>query len=124
MVVGRSTTVGRPMALLLLQQDATVTICHTRTRDLASVVRTADIVVAAAGRAGLVTADMIGEGAAVIDFGVNVVEGKTVGDVEAAAAERASLFTPVPGGTGPMTNTMLLRNALQLYQDAVGAARP
>ena len=120
-IVGRSTTVGRPMALLLLQQDATVTICHTRTSDLGEEVCRADIVAVAAGRAGLVTADMIRPGAAVIDFGVNVQAGKTVGDVEAAAAERAALFTPVPGGTGPVTTAMLLRNALSLYESAVGS---
>ncbi|MEA2638759.1 MAG: methylenetetrahydrofolate dehydrogenase / methenyltetrahydrofolate cyclohydrolase [Chloroflexota bacterium] len=119
-VVGRSTPVGRPMALLLLQNDATVTICHTRTTDMGAVVREADIVAVAAGRAGLVKADWIRPGAAVIDFGVNVLDGKTVGDVEPAAQERASLFTPVPGGTGPVTTAMLLRNALTLYRQAIG----
>ena len=121
-VVGRSTPVGRPMALLLLQHDVTVTVCHTRTRDMAAVIREAEIVAVAAGRAGLVTADMIRPGAAVIDFGVNFVDGKTVGDVDPGAAERAGLFTPVPGGTGPMTTAMLFRNALTLYQKAIGAS--
>ncbi len=120
-VVGRSTTVGRPMAFMLLQRDATVTICHTRTRELATVIREADIVVAAAGRAGLVPAAAIRSGAAVIDFGTNVVDGKMVGDVDAAAAEKAALFTPVPGGTGPVTVAMLLRNTLTLYRRAIGA---
>ncbi len=120
-VVGRSTTVGRPMAFLLLQRDATVTICHTRTRDLEGIVAEADIVVAAAGRAGLIPADAIRPGAAVIDFGTNVVDGKMVGDVDPQAAERAGLFTPVPGGTGPVTAAMLLRNTLDLYRRAIGA---
>lgn len=123
-VVGRSATVGRPMAFLLLQRDATVTICHTRTVDLPNVIREADIVVAAAGRAGLVSASAIREGAAVIDFGTNVVDGKMVGDVAPEAAERASLFTPVPGGTGPVTVAMLLRNTLDLYRRAIGANQP
>jgi len=120
-VVGRSTTVGRPMAFLLLQRDATVTICHTRTVELERIIGEADIVVAAAGRAGLVRARAIKTGAAVIDFGTNVVDGKMVGDVEPAAAERAGLFTPVPGGTGPVTVAMLLRNTLDLYRRAIGA---
>ena len=120
-VVGRSATVGRPMALLLLQANATVTICHTKTRDLHEQVGRADIVVAAAGRAGLIEAPMIRDGAAILDFGVNIIEGRTVGDVEPAAAQRASLFTPVPGGTGPVTSSMLLRNAFTLYERAIAA---
>ena len=108
------------MAFLLLQRDATVTICHTRTRELETVIRDADIVVAAAGRAGLVPAAAIRPGAAVIDFGTNVVDGKMVGDVEPAAAEKTSLFTPVPGGTGPITVAMLLRNTLTLYRRGIG----
>ncbi len=119
-LVGRSPTVGRPMALLLLQQDATVTICHSRTRSLGDVIRDAEIVAVAAGRPGLVTAEMIRPGAAVVDFGVNFSDGKLVGDVEPAAAERAGVFTPVPGGTGPVTNAMLLRNALAIYRRAIG----
>ena len=119
-VVGRSTTVGRPMALLLIQHDATVTVCHSRTRDLGAIVREAEIVAVAAGRAGLVTADMIRPGAAVVDFGVNLVDGKTVGDVDPAAAATAGLFTPVPGGTGPVTNAMLLQNTLTIYRSAAG----
>ncbi len=118
-VVGRSTPVGRPMALLLLQHDATVTICHTRTRDLAAVLAEAQIVVVAAGKAGLVKAEIVRPGAAVIDFGTNYVDGRVVGDVEPAAAERAGLFTPVPGGTGPVTAAMLLHNALSLYRRSV-----
>jgi len=114
-VVGRSNIVGKPMALLLLQEHATVTIAHSRTPDLAGVVREAEIVVAAVGRAGLITGAMLRPGAVVIDFGINVLEdGAMVGDVDfASAAEVAGAITPVPGGTGPVTNVMLLRNVLQ-----------
>ena len=119
-ILGRSPTVGRPMALLLLIHHATVTVCHTRTRDLPAVTREADILVCAAGKAGLVTTNMVRAGAAVIDFGVNVVDGKVVGDAVPEVAEVAGLFTPVPGGTGPVTNAMLLRNTLALYERALG----
>ena len=114
-VVGRSNIVGKPMALLLLQEHATVTIAHSRTPDLAGVVRAAEIVVAAVGRAGLITGAMLRPGAVVVDFGINVLEdGAMVGDVDfASAAEVAGAITPVPGGTGPVTNVMLLRNVLQ-----------
>ncbi|MHB1007032.1 MAG: bifunctional 5,10-methylenetetrahydrofolate dehydrogenase/5,10-methenyltetrahydrofolate cyclohydrolase [Chloroflexota bacterium] len=113
-VVGRSNIVGKPMALLLLHQHATVTICHSRTVDLAAVVRDADILVAAIGKPRFITAGMIKPGATVIDFGVNVVDGKAVGDVDFdPAVEVAGAITPVPGGTGPMTNVMLLRNTLE-----------
>lgn len=113
-VVGRSLIVGRPMALLLLQANATVTWCHTRTRDLASHTRRADILVVAAGRPGLVTGDMVKPGAAVIDVGVNRVDGKLKGDVEfASVAQVAGWITPVPGGVGPMTIAMLLQNTVQ-----------
>ncbi len=113
-VVGRSNIVGKPMALLLLHEHATVTIAHSRTPDLAAVLREADIVVAAVGRAGLITGDMLKPGAVVIDFGINVRdEGTMVGDVDFASAERvAGAITPVPGGTGPVTNMMLLQNVL------------
>lgn len=112
-VVGRSNIVGKPMAMLLLHQHATVTICHTRTVDLPSVTREGDILVAAAGKAKMITADMVKPGAVVIDFGVNVVDGKMVGDVDyEAVKEVAGAITPVPGGTGPMTNIMLMRNTL------------
>jgi methylenetetrahydrofolate dehydrogenase (NADP+)/methenyltetrahydrofolate cyclohydrolase len=119
-VVGRSNIVGKPMALLLLQEHATVTIAHSRTRDLAAVVRQADIVVAAVGRAGLITGAMLRPGAVVLDFGINVLaDGTIVGDVEfASAVEVASAITPVPGGTGPVTNVMLLRNVLQAARNA------
>jgi len=114
-VVGRSNIVGKPMALLLLQENATVTIAHSRTPDLAAAVREAEIVVAAVGRAGLITGAMLRPGAVVVDFGINVLgDGAMVGDVDfATAAEVAGAITPVPGGTGPVTNVMLLRNVLQ-----------
>ncbi len=115
-VVGRSIILGKPVALLLLNRHATVTICHTRTRDLGEMTRQADIIIAAVGKPEMVTGDMIKEGAIVIDAGYNKVEGrdKDVGDVEFEAAERkASAITPVPGGVGPMTIAMLLRNTLK-----------
>lgn len=113
-MVGRSNIVGRPMALLMLHQHATVTICHSRTKDLGAVCREADLLVAAVGKPKVITGDMIKPGAIVVDFGVNVVEGKLVGDVDTEAAmEVASMITPVPGGTGPMTNIMLMLNTLE-----------
>jgi len=112
-VVGRSNIVGKPVALLLLQKHATVTICHSRTRDLGAVVRRAEILVASVGSPRLVHGDMVRPGAVVIDVGVNRVEGKLVGDVDyESAKDRASFLTPVPGGVGPMTIAMLLRNTL------------
>jgi methylenetetrahydrofolate dehydrogenase (NADP+) / methenyltetrahydrofolate cyclohydrolase len=114
-VVGRSNVVGKPLALLLLQEHATVTIAHSRTPDLAAVVRGADIVAVAAGRPGLVIGAMIKPGATVLDFGINeTADGGVVGDVEYdSAAEVAGAITPVPGGTGPVTNMLLLRNVLE-----------
>ncbi len=112
-VVGRSNIVGKPMALLLLGEHATVTVCHSRTRDLAAVVREADVVVAAVGRAGMVTRDMVKAGAAVVDVGINRVEGKVVGDVAEDVREVAGHLTPVPGGVGPMTIASLLRNTVR-----------
>ena len=114
-VVGRSNIVGKPVALMCLAEHATVTICHSRTRDLADKVRAADVVIAAVGRPEMVKGDWIKEGAVVIDVGVNRVgEKKLVGDVDfAAARERASAITPVPGGVGPMTITMLLYNTVE-----------
>jgi methylenetetrahydrofolate dehydrogenase (NADP+)/methenyltetrahydrofolate cyclohydrolase len=113
-VVGRSNIVGKPQAMLLLHRHGTVTLCHSRTRDLADVTRRADILVAAVGKAGLITGDMVKEGAVVIDVAMNRgVDGRLVGDVcfdEVAA--KASHITPVPGGVGPMTRVMLLRNTL------------
>ena len=112
-VVGRSDIVGKPVAMLLLQRHATVTICHSRTRDLPDEVTRADVVVAAVGVPGLVQADWIKEGACLIDVGITRTEAGLVGDVAPAAAERAALITPVPGGVGPMTVAMLLRNAVR-----------
>jgi methylenetetrahydrofolate dehydrogenase (NADP+)/methenyltetrahydrofolate cyclohydrolase len=113
-VVGRSNIVGKPVALMCLQQHATVTICHSRTRDLAAKVKQADVLIAAVGIPEMIKGDWIKEGAVVIDVGVNRVgEKKLVGDVEfSAAAQRASAITPVPGGVGPMTITMLLHNTV------------
>ena len=111
---GRSILVGKPMAQLLLAANATVTHCHSRTRDLAEVCRQADVLVAAVGSAGLVTGDMVGEGAVVIDVGTNRTDDGLVGDVDfEAAKERARAITPVPGGVGPMTRAMLLVNTLK-----------
>lgn len=113
-VVGRSNVVGKPMALLLLQDNATVTVCHSKTRDLGAVCREADILVAAIGRAKMIKSDWIKPGAVVVDFGINPGENGIVGDVDfEAAREVASWITPVPGGTGPMTNVMLIRNTLK-----------
>jgi methylenetetrahydrofolate dehydrogenase (NADP+)/methenyltetrahydrofolate cyclohydrolase len=114
-IVGRSTIVGKPLALLLLQKDATVTICHSKTRDLASVTRQADILIAAVGRAKLVTADMVKPGACVIDVGVNrLPDGKLAGDVDfVAVKEVAGSISPVPGGVGPMTVAMLIVNTVR-----------
>ena len=112
-MIGRSEIVGRPMAMLLLLAHATVTICHSRTRDLAEHTRRADIVVAAVGRPGLVTPDMVKPGAAVIDVGINRTDEGARGDVDPAVAEVAGFMTPVPGGVGPMTIAMLLRSTLK-----------
>ncbi|MEE0928760.1 MAG: bifunctional 5,10-methylene-tetrahydrofolate dehydrogenase/5,10-methylene-tetrahydrofolate cyclohydrolase, partial [Acutalibacteraceae bacterium] len=113
-VIGRSNIVGKPMAMLLLHKNGTVTICHSRTKDLAEVCRRADILVAAVGRANFVTADMVKEGAVVIDVGINRLEnGKLCGDVNFAEVEpKASYITPVPGGVGPMTIATLMKNTL------------
>ena len=113
-VLGRSSIVGKPMALLLLQRDATVTVCHSRTEQLPEVTRRADVLVAAVGRARLVTADMVKPGACVIDVGVNRLDdGRLVGDVDFdAVREVAGTLTPVPGGVGPMTVAMLIHNAV------------
>ena len=116
-MVGRSNIVGRPMAMLLLHEHATVTICHSRTADLGAITREADVLVAAIGKAGMIKADMIRPGAVVVDFGVNVVDGKLLGDVDTEAAkEVAGYLTPVPGGTGPMTNIMLMTHTLAAAQ--------
>jgi len=112
-VIGRSILVGKPLAALLLAANATVTHCHSRTRDLGAICREADILVAAAGQPALITGEMVKQGATVIDVGTNRVDGKLVGDVEfESASERAGAITPVPGGVGPMTRAMLLVNTL------------
>jgi methylenetetrahydrofolate dehydrogenase (NADP+)/methenyltetrahydrofolate cyclohydrolase len=112
-VIGRSDIVGKPAAALLLQRNATVTICHSRTRELAAVAREADILVAAIGKARFVTAEMVKPGAIVIDVGINRVDGKLAGDVDfAAVKEVAGWITPVPGGVGPMTIAMLMKNTV------------
>ncbi len=114
-VVGRSNIVGKPQAMLLLHENGTVTICHSRTKNLAEVCRRADILVAAVGRANFITADMVKEGAVVIDVGMNRgTDGKLCGDVDyAAVSEVASAITPVPGGVGPMTIAMLMKNTVK-----------
>lgn len=112
-VVGRSNLVGKPTALLLLRRHATVTICHTRTADLASHSRSADILVAAAGKANLITKEMVKPGAAVIDVGTNWLNGKQVGDLGPGVADVAGWLTPNPGGVGPMTRAMLIKNTLE-----------
>ena len=124
-VVGRSDIVGRPMAAMLLAADATVTVAHSRTRDLGAVTRRADILVSAAGRAGLITADMVKPGAVVIDVGMNRnAEGKLCGDVDFEEVSKvASYITPVPGGVGPMTVTMLLRNTMNAAEEAIAKAK-
>jgi methylenetetrahydrofolate dehydrogenase (NADP+)/methenyltetrahydrofolate cyclohydrolase len=125
-VVGRSILVGKPMALLLLEADATVTIAHSRSQDLGSITRQADIVIAAVGRPEFITADMIKPGAVVIDVGINRVptpdgKGKLVGDVDFAGVQAiASHLTPVPGGIGPMTVAMLMENTVCSYQQRNG----
>jgi methylenetetrahydrofolate dehydrogenase (NADP+)/methenyltetrahydrofolate cyclohydrolase len=120
-VVGRSNLFGKPMAQLLLAANATVTMCHSRTRDLAAVCARADVLIAAVGRAKMVTADWVKPGATVIDVGVNRLEGGLVGDVDFdAVRERAGAITPVPGGVGPMTIACLLRNTVLAARAAAG----
>ncbi len=115
-VVGRSNIVGKPMALLLLAKNGTVTVCHSKTPDLASFTKSADILVVAVGRAKMITADMIKDGAVVVDVGMNRVDGKLCGDVDFdGCKEKASFITPVPGGVGPMTRAMLLENTYLSY---------
>lgn len=117
-VVGRSNIVGKPMALLLLQKNCTVTIAHSYTKDLTAVTRSADILVVAVGRAGFITGDMIKPGAAVMDVGINRVDGKVVGDVDfESAKEVASCITPVPGGVGAMTIAMLMENTVEAAEN-------
>ena len=121
-VIGRSNIVGKPQAMLLLKENGTVTVCHSKTKDIASVTRNADILVVAVGKAGFVTGNMIKPGAVVIDVGMNRnSEGKLCGDVDFVSAESvASWITPVPGGVGPMTVTMLLKNTVKAAKLANG----
>ena len=123
-VIGRSAVVGMPAAFLLVKEDATVTVCHSRTRDLAAHVRRADIVDVAAGQPGLVTGEMLKPRAVVVDVGINVVDGKIVGDVDfASAVHVASAITPVPGGIGPLTNALLLTHLIRAAERQAGARR-
>jgi methylenetetrahydrofolate dehydrogenase (NADP+) / methenyltetrahydrofolate cyclohydrolase len=124
-VVGRSNVVGKPAALLLLREHATVTVCHSRTADLASEVRAADIVIVAAGRPGLIRGEMLKPGAVVVDVGINVVEGRLTGDVDFASASLvASAITPVPGGVGPLTNAILLTHLMRAARDQASGRVP
>src|SRR6187402_794299 len=125
-VIGRSPVVGMPAAFLLVREDATVTVCHSRTTDLASHVREADIVVVAAGHPGLVTGAMLKPGAVVVDVGINVVDGRIVGDVDfESATQVASAITPVPGGVGPLTNALLLTHLIRAAEaQAAGLPEP
>lgn len=116
-IIGRSDVVGKPLALLLIEKRATVTVCNSKTKDLRSIVQNADILIATAGQAQLVKGDWIKKDAIVIDVGENVVDGKLVGDVEfEVAKEKAAFISPVPGGVGPVTNVMLLKNVLTLHK--------
>lgn len=121
-MVGRSPVVGHPMAVLMMTENATVTVCNEYTPDLGSVVRECNVVVVAVGQAGLITGAMLQPGVVVVDFGINVLDnGQVVGDVDfASAVELASAITPVPGGTGPVTNAILLRNVLMATRKQVG----
>jgi methylenetetrahydrofolate dehydrogenase (NADP+)/methenyltetrahydrofolate cyclohydrolase len=120
-VVGRSTIVGKPMALLLLRENATVSLCHSQTADLPGMCRTADILCAAVGQANMIKGDWIKPGAVVIDFGVNFVDGVMVGDVDfKESKEVAGMITPVPGGTGPMTNILLMKNVITAARRQAG----
>lgn len=123
-VVGRSNIVGKPIAIMLLKEHATVTICHSRTEDLPGVCRSADVLVAAVGRAEMIKGDWVKPGAVVIDVGMNRTDEKLVGDVDfAAVSEHAAAITPVPGGVGPMTITMLMKNTLRAARKAAQARK-
>lgn len=118
-VLGRSNIVGKPVANLLLQRHATVTICHSKTKDLAQVTHQADILIAAVGRPNFVSSEMVREGAVVIDVGINRVDGKLTGDVDfGPVSEKAGFITPVPGGVGPMTIALLMENTLKAFKKA------
>ena len=116
-IIGRSNIVGKPMAMMLMKENATVTVCHSRTKDLAEICSKGDILVAAVGKARFVNSDMVKEGAVVIDVGINRVDGKLCGDVDFDnVADKCSYITPVPGGVGLMTRAMLLLNTLKAYE--------
>ena len=118
-IVGRSNIVGKPMSMLMLHKNATVTVCHSRTANLAEHTRRADILVAAIGKPRFITADMVKNGAVVVDVGINRVDGKLCGDVDfAAVSEKASWITPVPGGVGKMTIAMLMDNTVSAAEKA------
>ena len=119
-VLGRSNIVGKPVAFLLLEKNATVTICHSRTKDLSKITRQADVLIAAIGKPNFVTADMVKDGSVIIDVGINRVDGKLVGDVDyQVVSQKVSLITPVPGGVGPMTIAMLMANTLQSFKNSL-----
>jgi methylenetetrahydrofolate dehydrogenase (NADP+)/methenyltetrahydrofolate cyclohydrolase len=119
-IIGRSNIVGKPVSFLLLERNATVTICHSRTKDLTSLTLSADILIAAIGKPNFVTPDMVKNNAVVIDVGINRLDGKLVGDVDfASVSKQASLITPVPGGVGPMTIAMLMENTLQAFKNSL-----
>ena len=123
-VVGRSNVVGKPAALLLLRENATVTVCHSKTADLARHTRDAEVVVVAAGVPGLITGEMLSPGAVVVDVGINVVDDKLVGDVDfESASPVVSAITPVPGGVGPVTNALLLTHLVRAAQAQVSNGR-
>jgi methylenetetrahydrofolate dehydrogenase (NADP+)/methenyltetrahydrofolate cyclohydrolase len=109
-VLGRSNVVGKPLALLLMQQNATVTICHSKTKNLPAIVAGADIIIAAMGKAGFVIPEMVKPGAVIVDVGINVVDGKLRGDVTPEAYAKSSAYTPVPGGVGVVSNSMVLES--------------
>ena len=119
-VLGRSNIVGKPVAFLLLEKNATVTICHSRTKDLSKITRQADVLIAAIGKPNFVTADMVKDDSVIIDVGINRVDGKLVGDVDyQLVSPKVSLITPVPGGVGPMTIAMLMANTLQSFKNSL-----
>ncbi|MDQ2966220.1 MAG: bifunctional 5,10-methylene-tetrahydrofolate dehydrogenase/5,10-methylene-tetrahydrofolate cyclohydrolase, partial [Chloroflexota bacterium] len=123
-VIGRSNVVGKPASILLLRENATVTVCHSKTRDLASVVRSAEIVVVAVGKPGLIDGSMLRRGAVVVDIGINVVGDRIVGDVDFESARQvASAITPVPGGVGPVTNALLLTHLLRAANEQADKSR-
>ena len=119
-IIGRSNIVGKPVAFLLLQRNATVTICHSRTKNLSNLAASADILIAAIGKPNFVTADMVKDNSVVIDVGINRLAGKLVGDVDfSSVLKKVSLITPVPGGVGPMTIAMLMENTFRAFKNSL-----